>query len=67
MNINTLEINGVEYDLGASGGLAFVGTRAEYEQAKLIPEGQVGYIPSGTLVCITDENTYLEGEMNENI
>lgn len=61
-NINTIEINGVEYDLGASGGLAFVGTREQYEQAKLIPEGQAGYIPSGTLVCITDENTYLKGE-----
>lgn len=45
-----------------AGGLAFVGTRAEYEQAKLIPEGQTGHIPSGTLVCITDENTYLMGE-----
>lgn len=44
------------------GGVAFVGTRAEYEQAKLIPEGQTGHIPSGTLVCITDENTYLMGE-----
>ena len=54
--INKIEINGVEYDLGASGGLAFVGTRAEYEIAKLIPESQTGYIPSGTLVCITDEN-----------
>lgn len=67
MNINAIEINGVAYDLGASGGLAFVGTRAEYEVAKLIPEGQVGHIPNGTLVCITDENTYLEGEINENI
>lgn len=25
-------------------------------------EGQTGHIPSGTLVCITDENTYLMGE-----
>ncbi len=46
----------------SAGGLAFVGTRAEYEVAKLIPEGQTGYIPSGTLVCITDENNYLMGE-----
>lgn len=46
----------------SAGGLAFVGTRAEYETAKLIPEGQTGHIPSGTLVCITDENTYLMGE-----
>jgi hypothetical protein len=49
-------------DRSSAGGLAFVGTRAEYEVAKLIPEGQTGYIPSGTLVCITDENTYLKGE-----
>jgi hypothetical protein len=49
-------------DRSSAGGLAFVGTRAEYEVAKLIPEGQTGYIPSGTLVCITDENTYLMGE-----
>ena len=46
----------------SAGGLAFVGTRAEYEVAKLIPEGQTGHIPSGTLVCITDENNYLMGE-----
>ena len=45
-----------------TGGLAFVGTREEYEVAKLIPEGQTGHIPSGTLVCITDENNYLMGE-----
>lgn len=62
MNINTIEINGVEYDLGASGGLAFVGTWAEYEQARLIPEGQVGHIPSDVLVKITDENSYVKGE-----
>lgn len=49
-------------DRSSAGGLAFVGTRSQYEQAKLIPEGQTGYIPSGTLVCITDENTYLKGE-----
>lgn len=49
----------------SAGGLAFVGTRAEYKQAKLIPEGQTGHIPSGTLVCITDENTYLMGEQKK--
>ena len=49
-------------DRSSAGGLAFVGTRAEYEVAKLIPEGQTGYIPSGTLVCITDEDSYLIGE-----
>lgn len=45
-----------------AGGLAFMGTRAEYEVAKLIPEGETGYIPSGTLVCITDEEAYIMAE-----
>lgn len=44
------------------GGLAFVGTRAEYEVAKLIPEGQDGYIGPQTLVTITDEDDFLQGE-----
>ena len=44
------------------GGLAFVGTRAEYEAAKLIPEGQDGYIGPQTLVTITDEDDYITGE-----
>lgn len=48
-----------------TGGLAFVGTRAEYEVAKLIPEGSTGFIPSGSLVKITDENSYVMGEENE--
>ena len=43
------------------GGLAFVGTRAEYEIAKLIPEGKDGYIGPQTLVTITDEDDFLEG------
>jgi hypothetical protein len=46
----------------SAGGLAFIGTRAEYEVAKLIPEGSTGFIPSGTLVCITDEEAYIMGE-----
>ena len=41
---------------------SFVGTTAEYNVAKLIPEGQDGFIPSGTLVCLTDKDTYLKGE-----
>ena len=45
------------------GGLAFVGTRAEYEVAKLIPEGQDGYIAPQTLVTITDEDEIVEGEI----
>lgn len=47
---------------GGAGGLAFVGTRAEYEVARLIPEGTDGYIPSGAMVVITDENDYIEGD-----
>lgn len=45
------------------GGLAFVGTRAEYEVAKLIPEGKDGYIGPQTLVTITDEDDFLQGEI----
>lgn len=63
-NGQTKKISGSDFfkNHSSAGGLAFVGTRAEYEVAKLIAEGQTGYIPSGTLVCITDENTYLMGE-----
>lgn len=63
-NGQTKKISGTNFfkNHSSAGGLAFVGTRAEYEVAKLIPEGQTGYIPSGTLVCITDEDTYLMGE-----
>ncbi len=60
----TKKISGSDFfkNRSSAGGLAFVGTRAEYEVAKLIPEGQTGYIPSGTLVCLTDENSYIMGE-----
>lgn len=51
-----------DYLSGTGGGVAFVGTRAEYEVAKLIPLGQTGHIPSGSLVIITDEDAYIEGE-----
>jgi hypothetical protein len=63
-NGQTKKISGSNFfkNRSSAGGLAFVGTRAEYEVAKLIPEGQTGHIPSGTLVCITDENNYLMGE-----
>ena len=63
-NGQTKKISGTNFfkNRSSAGGLAFVGTRAEYEVAKLISEGQTGYIPSGTLVCITDETTYLKGE-----
>ena len=45
------------------GGLAFDGTRAEYEVAKLIPEGKDGYIGPQTLVTITDEDEIVEGDI----
>ena len=45
------------------GGLAFVGTRAEYEVAKLITEGKAGYIAPQTLVTITDEDEIVEGDI----
>jgi hypothetical protein len=63
-NGQTKKISGSNFfkNRSSAGGLAFVGTRAEYEVAKLIPEGQTGYIPSGTLVCITDEDSKLYGE-----
>ena len=43
------------------GGLSFVGTRAQYETARLIPEGQDGYIGPNTLVTLTDEDDFLKG------
>lgn len=57
------KIEAVEDDLSSVGaGVAFIGTRAQYEQAKLIPVGEAGHIPSGSLVIITDEDAYIEGE-----
>ena len=47
----------------SAGGLAFVGTRAEYEFAKLMPEGQDGYIAPQTLVTITDEDEIVKGDI----
>ena len=46
----------------ATSGVAFIGTRAQYEQDKMIAEGQPGHIPSGALVIITDEDEYLKGQ-----
>lgn len=52
------------YDWGSSGGsgVSFIGTRAAYNTAKLIPEGQQGYISSGSLVIITDEDELIIGD-----
>ena len=54
-----------EWGIGGSGsgsGVSFKGTRAQYEVAKLIPVGSPGHIPDGSLVIITDESSYIEGE-----
>ena len=51
-----------DYLSSTGGGVAFIGTRAQYEVAKLIPLGQTGHIPSGALVIITDEDDYLNSE-----
>lgn len=40
-------------------GVSFIGTRSQYEVAKLIPVGQEGHIPAKSLVIITDENDYV--------
>lgn len=50
-----------EWASGGGNGVAFIGTRAQYETAKLIPEGNDGFIPSGSMVIITDEDDNVEG------
>ena len=67
-NGQTKKISGNDFfkNRSSASGLAFVGTRAEYEVAKLIPEGQIGHIPSNSLVKITDENSYVEAEERGN-
>lgn len=44
---------------GIVAGVSFIGTMAQYNTAKMIPAGQEGYIPSGSLVIITDEDAYI--------
>ena len=55
----------ISYEWGSAGsaGLAFIGTRAEYEVAKIIPEGNEGHIPTKAMVIITDEDDTVKGEM----
>ena len=55
----------ISYEWGSAGsaGLAFIGTRAEYEVAKIIPEGSEGHIPAKAMVIITDENDTIKGEI----
>lgn len=57
-------IHGTAYQWAEAGGrgVTFKGTMAQYEVAKLIPFGQEGHIPSGSLVIITDEPDYVVGE-----
>ena len=45
-----------------SSGVSFVGTEAQYNVAKLITEGQTGFIPSNSLVILTDKTNKLFGE-----
>ena len=55
----------ISYEWGSAGsaGLAFIGTRAEYEVAKIIPEGNKGHIPAKAMVIITDETDTVKGEI----
>lgn len=55
----------ISYEWGSAGsaGLAFIGTRAEYEVAKMIPEGAEGHIPAKAMVIITDETDNVRGDI----
>ena len=55
----------ISYEWGSAGsaGLAFIGTRAEYEVAKMIPEGSEGHIPAKAMVIITDEDDTVKGDI----
>ena len=55
----------ISYEWGSAGsaGLAFIGTRAEYEVAKMTPEGNEGHIPSRALVILLDENDTVKGDI----
>lgn len=55
----------ISYEWGSAGsaGLAFIGTRAEYEAAKMIQEGNKGHIPNHSLVILTDEADTVKGEI----
>ena len=58
----TSAIREYSWELKTDAGVSFIGTRAEYNVAKLIPFGTVGHIPSGSLVILTDETDYLNSE-----
>lgn len=55
----------ISYEWGSAGsaGLAFIGTRAEYEVAKMITEGNPGHIPAKAMVIITDETDTVKGDL----
>lgn len=55
----------ISYEWGSAGsaGLAFIGTRAEYEVAKMITEGNEGHIPANAMVIITDEDDTVKGDI----
>ena len=55
----------ISYEWGSAGsaGLAFIGTRAEYEVAKMITEGNAGHIPAKAMVIITDEDDTVKGDL----
>lgn len=55
----------ISYEWGSAGsaGLAFIGTRAEYEVAKMIPEGNPEHIPAKAMVIITDEDDTVKGDI----
>ena len=57
-------VHGTFYDWANGGGtgVSFIGTRAQYEVAKLIPEGADGFIPANSLVIITDEDNNTIGD-----
>ena len=58
----TATVSTYSWEMSNSAGVSFIGTRAEYNVAKLIPVGTVGHIPSGSLVILTDETDYLNSE-----
>lgn len=62
-SVLTQDTSGAPYWTSLSaltGKVAFIGTRAEYNVAVQITEGNTGFIPSGALVIITDEDNYIE-------
>lgn len=55
----TIQILKNQIAQGIVAGISFIGTRAEYEVAKLIPVSEEGHIPPKSQVIITDEDDYI--------